>query len=192
MISREDRIQTADPGEVIVSLAGLDQSTLLGWNDSNLKLLEKRFQGSLTVRGEFMMLRGKGQDASEFSEVVLDLVDMLEQGLTVDEVSVNYVLGKRLDEKEETNSVDPMCDVLFHTIGSRKEVRAKTKGQREYIESIRNNDIVFAVGPAGTGKTYLAVVMAVDYLQKKLVDRIILVRPAVEACEQLGFLPGDL
>ncbi|MBT3316819.1 PhoH family protein [bacterium] len=192
MISREDRIQTADPGEVIVSLAGLDQSTLLGWNDSNLKLLEKRFQGSLTVRGEFMMLRGKGQDASEFSEVVLDLVDMLEQGLTVDEVSVNYVLGKRLDEKEETNSVDPMCDVLFHTIGSRKEVRAKTKGQREYIESIRNNDIVFAVGPAGTGKTYLAVVMAVDYLQKKLVDRIILVRPAVEAGEQLGFLPGDL
>ncbi|MBT7310701.1 PhoH family protein [bacterium] len=192
MISREDRIQTADPGEVIVSLAGLDQSTLLGWNDSNLKLLEKRFQGSLTVRGEFMMLRGKGQDASEFSEVVLDLVDMLEQGLTVDEVSVNYVLGKRLDEKEETNSVDPMCDVLFHTIGSRKEVRAKTKGQREYIESIRNNDIVFAVGPAGTGKTYLAVVMAVDYLQKKLIDRIILVRPAVEAGEQLGFLPGDL
>jgi len=192
MISREDRIQTADPGEVIVSLAGLDQSTLLGWNDSNLKLLEKRFHGSITVRGEFMMLRGQGQDAAEFSDVVLDLVNMLEQGLTVDEVAVNYVLGKRLDEKEQINSAEPMSDVIFHTIGSRKEVRAKTSGQREYIESIRNNDVVFAVGPAGTGKTYLAVVMAMDYLTKKLVDRIILVRPAVEAGEQLGFLPGDL
>jgi phosphate starvation-inducible protein PhoH and related proteins len=192
MISRQDRMQATDPGEVIISIAEVDQAVLLGCNDSNLKLLEKRFSGKITVRGEFVFLKGKGQKAVEFSEVILDLVDMLEQGLTVDTVAVNYVLGKRLDEQETSSSVDPMCDVIFHTIGSRKQVRAKTSGQSEYIKSIRENDVVFAVGPAGTGKTYLAVVMAMDYLTKKLVDRIILVRPAVEAGEQLGFLPGDL
>jgi phosphate starvation-inducible PhoH-like protein len=114
-------------------------------------------------------------------------------GQPVDEVSLSYLLACQAGHAAAEAAPDEMAaETILFASGTRRAIQAKTPGQKRYVEAIRTCDVVFAIGPAGTGKTYLAVVMALDYLKRKLVDRVILVRPAVEAGEQLGFLPGDL
>jgi len=185
-----DRISTLGPGEMQISLAGVDQFALLGPEDRNLRLLESRLDGSVTVRGERMVLKGPPEQLAVLGEVVLKLIGMLAQERELDTVSVNYVIERQFAGEEAEEAVEG--ETLYYATGTRRAIRAKTAGQQGYVDAIRDHDVVFAIGPAGTGKTYLAVVLAMDYLKRGLVERIVLVRPAVEAGEQLGFLPGDM
>ncbi len=185
-----------DDAEVVerrLSLAGVDQLALLGGGDANLRLLERHLDGSITVRGDTMVLRGPRDQVRRLRQVVEDLVRRVESGQAVDRVTVDYLLARERPEGGEADPEGPDGEEpLFFSSRTRRAIRARTAGQQGYIEAIRDHDVVFAIGPAGTGKTFLAVVMAMDYLRRRLVDRIVLVRPAVEAGEQLGFLPGDL
>jgi len=187
----KERVARSD-NEVRISLEGVDQFTLLGWNDANLTLLQNRFAGTITVRGEEMILRGAGEAADRMTEVVLHLIELLGRDKALDTVTVSYALGRV--SSDDGTGLAPVTagEPLFYAAADRSSIRARTDGQADYIEAIRAHDIVFAIGPAGTGKTYLAVVMAMDYLRRGLVEKVILVRPAVEAGEQLGFLPGDM
>ncbi len=187
----------ADPGdapeEVALALEGVDQLALLGWNDANLRLLEARFDGTITVRGQAMILRGPRAQVEAVGAAARRLIAMAKAGQTLDTVTVSYVIDEELGgDAAGPPPADEGGETLYFAAGARQAIRAKTPGQQAYVEAIRNHDVVFSIGPAGTGKTYLAVVMAMEYLKRRLVDRVLLVRPAVEAGEQLGFLPGDL
>jgi phosphate starvation-inducible PhoH-like protein len=193
-MKRKQAATSEDPlGEVRLSLAGVDQLALLGSGDANLRLLEQTFDGTITVRGETMILRGPRSQMDEMSEIVTDLIERARRGQIIDPVSLSF-LGRHqgCHDGGSAGSEHEDEQPLFFASGTRRAIRPRSPGQRRYVEAIRGHDAVFAIGPAGTGKTYLAVVMAMDYLKRGLVDRVILVRPAVEAGEQLGFLPGDL
>lgn len=191
MTAAQERIVRRGAEELEISLDGVDQFALLGWNDSNLTLLQDRFDGTITVRGEVMTLRGPAAEADRIAQAVLRLIALVERDRTLDSVTVSYVL-ERSDDAGVPSAPPVGDEPLFYAAADRRAIRARTEGQQEYVAAIRAHDVVFAVGPAGTGKTYLAVVLAMDYLRRGLVERVILVRPAVEAGEQLGFLPGDL
>jgi phosphate starvation-inducible protein PhoH and related proteins len=177
-----------------IPLAGVDVVQLLGFNDANLQMIEERFDANLTVRGDQLMIRGSQFEIGKIEKVVGELIYMLNKNgslnpndidTVIDLVSVN---GSAPDVTSETQMEDSDSVILYTKMGI---VKARTQGQKHYIQQIRKNDIVFAIGPAGTGKTYLAVAMAVAALKNRDVTRIILARPAVEAGESLGFLPGD-
>ncbi len=180
------------PGQVTIDLSGVDQLGLLGPRDTNLRLLEERFGGTLTVRGDKLFVRGPAENLDLVQEVLEDLIQRVRHGQLVDKVSLGYLWDQRLGRRELGEGGPGEGETLLYASGSRQALRAKSPGQQAYVDAVREHDIVFATGPAGTGKTFLAVVMAMDYLKRQLVDRIVLVRPAVEAGEQLGFLPGDL
>jgi len=175
-----------------VSIEGIDLLGLTGPQDSILRFLEGKFGGSLVVRGENILISGGQKQAGDVQRVLVDLVQRVGQGQVIDEVTVSYLWDQTGTGSGSVPSDGGSNEPLLFASGSRMAVRCKTPGQQEYVEAVRRDDVVFAIGPAGTGKTFLAVVMAMDYLKRQLVDRIILVRPAVEAGEQLGFLPGDL
>jgi len=187
----EERIEHLGD-EVRISLVGVDQITLLGWNDANLALLQGRYSGTITVRGTDMTLRGESEPTERMAEVVLHLIELLERDKNLDTVTVSYALDRVGQDDNRPTPPVASGEPLFYAAADRRSIRTRTDGQEDYVEAIRAHDIVFAIGPAGTGKTYLAVVMAMDYLRRGLVERVILVRPAVEAGEQLGFLPGDM
>lgn len=178
-----------------VSLAGVDVVQLLGFNDANIQLVEDRFDATITVRGDQIAIRGSQQDVSKIEKVFKELIYILNKNgnltpndvdTVVDLVSVN---GSTPEVAVEPASDDGDVPILYTKVGI---IKARTAGQRQYIQQIRKHDIVFAIGPAGTGKTYLAVAMAVAALKNRDVTKIVLARPAVEAGESLGFLPGDL
>jgi len=175
-----------------IDLEGIDQMALLGARDVNLRFLEEKFGGSLTVRNERLLIDGAPDRIELVVAVLSDIVERIRQGQVMDSVTIGYLWDQNLGNAEpDTQPRDGDGPLLFAQ-GSRQAVRVKTAGQQKFVDAVRTNDVTFAVGPAGTGKTFLAVVMAMDYLKRQLVDRIVLVRPAVEAGEQLGFLPGDL
>jgi len=178
--------------ETSLDLGGIDQLGLLGTRDANLRYLEEKFGGTLAVRGDRLMIRGPADRLDVIREVLADLVERVRHGQLVDSVSLRYLWEQRAGEQEPGPDLSPNEEPLLFAKGNRQAVRVKTLGQQAYVKAVHDHDVVFAVGPAGTGKTFLAVVMAMDYLKRQLVDRIVLVRPAVEAGEQLGFLPGDL
>ncbi len=164
--------------------------SLFGTEDRNLKMMEEKLQLSIVTRGESVSVSGD-TEALQLAEIVLmALLKVIRKGASISERDVVYAidLGKKgmLDQFEELYEQEITKNVKG------KSIRVKTLGQRKYISAIKANDLVFGIGPAGTGKTYLAVVMAVAALKSGLVKRIILTRPAVEAGESLGFLPGDL
>ena len=178
--------------EEIMNLDGVDQLGLFGPGDANLHWLEKKFGGTLIARGDRMVIRGPAEGVPMVREVLEDLVERVRHGQLVDSVSLRYLWESRVGKMEPEPGIHQADDPLLFASGSRRAVRVKTSGQQAYVKAVHDHDVVFSVGPAGTGKTFLAVVMAMDYLKRQLVDRIVLVRPAVEAGEQLGFLPGDL
>jgi phosphate starvation-inducible PhoH-like protein len=194
MTGRETGVSGEAGDEVTLSLTGVDQLALLGWNDGNLRLLEARCDGTITVRGEAMIMRGPRRQLEPLTRAARRLIALAGEGQALDAVMVSYVLDEEMGGGEAPAEADggEGGEALHFAAGSRQAIRARTAGQREYVEAIRAHDVVFSIGPAGTGKTYLAVVMAMEYLKRRLVDRVLLVRPAVEAGEQLGFLPGDL
>ncbi len=165
-----------------------DTNALFGSLDVNLKIIEDNYDVDIVQRQDEIILRGK--EAAGAQEVLLELLWILESGEALDAQKVNYVISlnqKGLSYKESKVNKDVIC---FTHRG--KPIKPKTIGQTAYAKAMRDHDIVFGVGPAGTGKTYMAVAMAINAFKNKEVEKIILARPAVEAGERLGFLPGDL
>jgi phosphate starvation-inducible PhoH-like protein len=163
---------------------------LLGQEDKNLRRIESDLQGlKIQNRGHEFTLTGEDQLVQVGQAVLTELVEMVRQGLSPSEHSVSETIKIILEGKSE-----PASKILAATTirTPAKTIRAKTSGQKTYLDSIDENTITFGIGPAGTGKTYLAVAKAVEALYNKEVSRIILTRPAVEAGEKLGFLPGTL
>jgi phosphate starvation-inducible PhoH-like protein len=161
---------------------------ILGSLDKNLVLIEEEFDVKITIRENFINLIGNDK---EIVEVLLKkLLDIIKYEGNLDEQKVNYYINKiKLGETSELDSIKN-TRVCLDAHG--KSIHPKTFGQKKYIDAIEENVVVFGVGPAGTGKTYLAVAMAVKEFRNKNVSKIIITRPAVEAGENLGFLPGDL
>ena len=164
--------------------------SLFGNFDKNRKYIEDRFDTKIKVKDNDLEISGDEPGVS-FSKSLLDqLLGEIKRGKLLDFQNIKYHAD--MLERENKDVIKSLLDDVIITRADGKPIKAKTLGQKSYIEKIRNNDVVFGIGPAGTGKTYLAVAMAVRAFKKGEVDRIILTRPAVEAGESLGFLPGDL
>ena len=181
-----------------MKIEGVDPLALLGLNDSNLQAVENRFDSQIVVRGDTITLRGQTEEVEQLEKIFRELIFLLNRNgnLTTNDVETVIDLVAANGEPALPKSVESTVnreDLDFTILYTKNQlIRAKTPGQREYVRQVRENDIVFAVGPAGTGKTYLAVALAVAALKNNEITKIVLTRPAVEAGESLGFLPGDL
>ncbi len=168
-----------------------DLIDLFGNFDVNIKLLEKKYGVAITSMGNRIKIKGEVTAVERAVRTVKGLIVMIKKGEEITDSAVNYVSS--LVEDGEEDSIVEVTDANCICITSKgKPIKPKTVGQRKYVDAIKNNTITIGVGPAGTGKTYLAVAEAVSAFRAKEVSRIILTRPAVEAGESLGFLPGDL
>ncbi|WP_373892846.1 PhoH family protein [Virgibacillus natechei] len=163
---------------------------LFGNNDKYLKQLEEQLKVSIVTRGEKISVSGADGDILLVESVLLALLSVIRKGLSISERDVIYAVD--LAKAGKIKQFETLFEDEITKNVKGKPIRVKTLGQKEYVDNIRAYDLVFGIGPAGTGKTYLAVVMAVHALKNGLVKKIILTRPAVEAGESLGFLPGDL
>lgn len=164
---------------------------LFGNFDENIKRIEKKYGVIITSHGSQIKIKGEVNDVMNATRTVNALISMINKGEQITDQSIDYVSALVEDgEEEKLNRVTDAGCICITSKG--KPVKPKTIGQRQYVEAIKNNTITIGVGPAGTGKTYLAVAAAVSAFRSKQVNRIILTRPAVEAGEKLGFLPGDL
>jgi phosphate starvation-inducible PhoH-like protein len=170
-----------------LSTEGADPLLLAGVNDANLLELQRATGAKASMRGDTLTVSGTLAQVEQATPVILEMVDRARRGEIVEEDDVARFL---LQDVPIDKSEDGATKIVLP--GIRKAIVAKTQGQRDYLKTIESHDIVVAIGPAGTGKTYLAVAKAVEALVRKRVRRIILARPAVEAGESLGFLPGDL
>ena len=170
-----------------LSTEGADMLTLAGVNDENLVELSKQTGAKITLRGDTLSITGTQDAVNRAGPIAKRMIDTAKQQM---ELTADDVLRMSIDTRGEVNSAEDSQRIVLP--GIRKVIQPKTSGQGEYLKLIAENDIVVGIGPAGTGKTYLAVAAAVDALSKKRVRRIVLARPAVEAGESLGFLPGDL
>jgi phosphate starvation-inducible protein PhoH and related proteins len=178
----------ADDIQTRMSAEGADPLLFAGVNDSNLLELQRSLGIRVSLRGEAVTLSGPPEQVERAGPVVQGLLDLARMGepVTPDDVA------RLASEGAASDSVAPTSDGRIVLPGLRRAIIPKTPGQRDYLHAIGTHDIVVGIGPAGTGKTYLAVAKAVEALARKRVKRIILARPAVEAGESLGFLPGDL
>lgn len=174
-------VQLENPAEAI---------SLLGNSDSNIKIIEQELDVSIVTRGESVSLSGDKDHVEMASQILNNLIFLIRRGVNISQRDVLYAI--QMAQKGTLEYFVNLYDEEIAKNVKGKTIRIKTLGQRQYVMAIKNNDLVFGIGPAGTGKTYLAVVMAVNALKNGQVNRIILTRPAVEAGESLGFLPGDL
>ena len=191
-ISPSGRGRTASLAEEqkLASGSGALQN-VFGTGDENIRLLEKLMRVRVALRGGDIVVEGEEErDVDNTREILKKLCALAEKGERVDTAVVQYAVS--LLEKGELDQLDNLYGEIVATTFRGRPIRCKTLGQREYVRAIRRNTLTFGVGPAGTGKTYLAMAMAVAALKSKEVERIVLTRPAVEAGEKLGFLPGDL
>lgn len=169
---------------------------IFGSFDINVKKIEKVFSVSIVIRDEKIKIIGDKIDVVKVSELIELLISKANKGNEISEQDLNYCMDTILNKKENSaiiknNIVELDDDVLSRTIQG-KPIKPKTIGQKNYVDSIRDNMITFGIGPAGTGKTYLGMCMAIEAFKKGEVTKLILTRPAIEAGEKLGFLPGDL
>ncbi|MFA5005205.1 MAG: PhoH family protein [Candidatus Omnitrophota bacterium] len=166
---------------------------LFGMHDVNIKSIQREFKVKLTLRGGHLKISGTSVNVKKAGELIAYLLDALRQGNEkIGKTDLFYLIANFKKSAEAgTKGIETLQTGLVRAPET-KQISPKTNGQREYVEAIANHDIVFGLGPAGTGKTYLAMAAAVDALKKQLVRRIILTRPAIEAGESLGFLPGDM
>ncbi len=173
----------------ILSIAGIDTLKLLGVNDRNLRIIEDFFDERIVVRGDEIILTGLPKRVNELTRVIDHLIRIAGSGREVTEEDVRAVVqgGAGAGKKEETEKT-----VVYYSASKRKSIAPRSIRQKEYVDAIGDNDILFAIGPAGTGKTYLAIAMALAALKRREIERIFISRPVVEAGENLGFLPGDL
>lgn len=164
--------------------------SLFGSFDEHIRKIEEEFEVRIVTRGSDLKISGLESNVLLAQEAVNGLLQLIEKGEALSEQNVRYVLS--LAREGETDKLTALTDDCLCLTAKGKPLKPKTLGQKKYVEAIRKNTVTLGVGPAGTGKTYLAVAMAVTAFRKKEVERIILTRPAVEAGEKLGFLPGDL
>jgi len=176
-----------------LSTEGADMLTLAGVNDENLIELQKQSGAKVALRGDTLTVSGSNESVERATPIAQRMIDAAKQRvpLTADDV-LRMTLEDGVEPGGNGSAGIEDGETRIVLPGIRKVIRPKTRGQNEYLRLIMENDIVIGVGPAGTGKTYLAVAAAVDALSKKRVRRIVLARPAVEAGESLGFLPGDM
>lgn len=165
-------------------------SSIFGTYDSNIRKIEDEYKVSIVNRGDDVVISGEEGGVLKAKTVVNALINLAKSGQIIEEQNVNYIVSETNDNNA-TQLNDINDDFICLTMNGRA-LRPKTLGQKKYVDSIRENTIVFGVGPAGTGKTYLAMAMAITAFKNNEVNRIILTRPAIEAGENLGFLPGDL
>lgn len=164
--------------------------SIFGQNDRYIKKLETDFHVTVVDRNGAIRITGEEAEVKKCVNILSRLFEVSQNGSEIEEQKVDYAISLGQEEKEgELLEIDK--DLICHTI-SGKPIKPKTLGQKQYVDAIRNNMIVFGLGPAGTGKTYLAMAMAITAFKNDEVSRIILTRPAIEAGEKLGFLPGDL
>ena len=162
-------------------------ANLLGTFDSNIRSIENELNIQIKNRGNVFSLSGKEKNLPLGEKVLLEL-HSIANNVNIDSEIVHLIIKKNMSEQDNSSIKDQPTYIST----PRREIQTRNKNQLEYIQAIRRNDVTFGIGPAGTGKTYLAVAAAIEALQKQEIKRIILVRPAVEAGENLGFLPGDL
>lgn len=177
--------------EVVISVDNIEQAiSLFGNYDENINILQKQYNVAILNRGNDIRISGGDNEVNKAKTAVNTLIGMIKKGETISEQNIRYV-NSMINEGTEKEIVQLSDGGICVTI-SGKVVKAKTLGQKKYVDAIAKNTIVMGVGPAGTGKTYLAVAMAVKAFKAHEINKIILTRPAVEAGEKLGFLPGDL
>ena len=165
-----------------------DMGSLVGQGDHLLKLIEDQFESDITVRGNEIVISGDPEESQAVSALFSELLELMARGESLTPDTIDRAIDMLKNDSVSPSQV--FSDVILTHRG--KTIRAKTAGQKRYVEAIRSSTVTFGIGPAGTGKTYLAMAMAVDALKRKEVGRIILTRPAVEAGERLGYLPGTL
>ena len=164
--------------------------TLFGFNDQNVALIEQECSVTVSLRGAELHITGDENDVVLAESVISKLMDMIRRGDLVDRSRIRYAIA--LAREGKVDMIDEILRSVVAITHRGKQIRCKTLGQQQYVQAIRDHDLTFAVGPAGTGKTYLAMALAVVALKNKEIERIVLTRPAVEAGEKLGFLPGDM
>lgn len=176
--------------QLSIQIANEHLSDIFGSFDENIKKLENYYNVRIVNRGDEILVNGEKDNIEICKKVILALNDLVQRGEKITEQQINYLVDELSDKSiDEVNSIND--DKICMTIGGRL-VKPKTIGQKKYVDAIRKNTVIFGVGPAGTGKTYLAMAMAITAFKNNEVSRIILTRPAIEAGENLGFLPGDL
>ncbi len=171
-----------------ISIEGADPLALAGVNDGNLVVLEEGSGARVTLRGEQLTLSGELEAVERASRIATAMVELARLGELLSQDDVRRLITNGVDSSQAISN----GDFRIALPGMRRAVQPKSPGQRDYVAAMRENEIVIGIGPAGTGKTYLAVAMGVESLTRKRVRRLVLARPAVEAGERLGFLPGDL
>ena len=177
--------------ENVIGLNSSEEARVLfGSHDEHLRMIETRLDVAIITRGEKLLIKGDKASVDEAGCVLEALLTLIRSGQGAHRREVNYALDK-VTKGQDLDLHDIYSDRI-EVSSKRRYITPKSPGQKAYIDAILEHDIVFGIGPAGTGKTYLAMAMAVSALKKKLVSRIILTRPAIEAGESLGFLPGDL
>ncbi len=176
--------------EATMEIPAVHAGNIFGQLDAHVRIIEKHMGVTLVFRDGTLKIVGNGSHVEKAVKIMESLLELSKRGNQITEQEVNYAVA--LSYEDKTNAMGSLDkDLICHTIFG-KPVKPKTLGQKEYVDAIRNKMIVFGTGPAGTGKTYLAMAMAIDAFKKEEVGRIILTRPAIEAGEKLGFLPGDL
>jgi len=177
--------------EKVIELKTLEPIALLGVADTHIKLIEAAIPATIIARGETIKIRGENPDVEHIHQILHEMMETLSGKGSLTVRDVQNLIALVTSENEKLNGEIRVPDIVIH-YGNKGAIVPKTKGQEAYVKIVRKNDVVFSIGPAGTGKTFLAVALAVAALENHEVDRIILCRPAVEAGERLGFLPGDL
>jgi len=172
-----------------IRIDGTNPVVLFGFNDAHLRIIEERFDASIIARGESVLIRGEDAIVDQIEKVLKELVFIVNKTDSLSDRDVNTVIDIMTSGSSPELSPDDLDNVVLYA--KKDYIKAKTPGQINYLRTIRENELVFAIGPAGTGKTYLAVAAAAAALRKHEVLKIVLTRPAVEAGESLGFLPGD-
>jgi phosphate starvation-inducible protein PhoH and related proteins len=172
-----------------LKVSDIDAVHLYGRHDVNLRLVQDSFNANVTARDGEITIVGEEDEVAQVENVLTEMANLVRRGRTVRREDVSYAIG--MVKSDKSVELSEFYAEGGRLKGLRKPVEPKTVGQKKYVDAMQKHDIVVAIGPAGTGKTYLAVAMAVAALRKKEVERIILVRPAVEAGESLGYLPGD-
>lgn len=176
-----------------ISIRGVDPLLLLGQGDRHLKEIAKNFEARITARGSEIILKGEEKELKSLDRIFTELILMLNRNGELRDADIETVvqLVKR-GEAPQLSTPQPGNNLPAIVYTKSAVIKPRTAGQHEFYQATQKNDIVFVIGPAGTGKTYLAVAIAVAHLRDRQVERIVLARPAVEAGESLGFLPGDL
>ena len=177
--------------EKVIEIKTIDPTALLGIADANIKLIEQSIPAKIIARGEQIKLQGKESDVLRASEILLEMMQTLSTRGDLNKKDVKQLIALSNSNINQSFDTNQISDSIIY-FGKNGSVSPKTEGQHRYLKMVKNNDVVFSIGPAGTGKTYLSVAFALAALDANEVDRIILCRPAVEAGESLGFLPGDL